>query len=808
MRVRIAASAVAVLAAAAVFPATAGAHATLISSTPAAGAVVAKPPHEVILRFDEPVQPVTGGTDVVTSSGRSVLGGAPHVAPRNASSLVIPLQSGLSDGDYTVRWRIVSTDGHLIAGVLAFGVGLGQPPPQAASTEGSATDWPFLIARFAYFAGLVLLIGGAVFRVAVSAPALAGLPAQRRSMARLRETHRSTQLLTLAAALMLGGGWVALTRQGSEVAGVSFWQAFNHSGPVGSALQATRFGREFGRGIDIAAAFVVAAALASALSRRWPRAALAAAVPAALLGAWTVVVPGISGHAGDPGRGLLAVIVDALHVGAASIWIGGLAQLVFVVPHMLRGLSGSDLTSTRSSIARRFSVIAVGCAIAIAVTGVSRALWEVSSISQIFTTSYGRALIVKTALFGAALVLGYRNRRALDRFTDVRRRAIAELALLGGVLAAVTVLTDLPPANTPPLAEAAPAGGAEVIPLAGGGRLAVWPGRAGENWVAVWARGGAAVHRMTLRRTDGTRVTLALRRVGDADVALAPRLAAGTYAATTSAGTVTLAIGPADRAPVPTPPLAGQGVVAAGEAADLAVGLQRTTPGTARVTLIAPSGGGVPVALVTASGRTAEPCSGTPACYQVPVGNAAEVSTVVVLRSGHAPVKASIRLPADSAPPAADMLRKAAAAYSGLRSVRSENVLASSPTASVSTTYISQAPDRLSIDVHGGQRSIIIGAVRYDLQPNGTWRPSQAVPTPQPNPFWAPGATAIHEAARTARTVQLTLAIPGGPTFFRLWVNARTHLVTRLRMITAAHFMSERELDFNNAPPVIRPRVG
>ena len=60
-------------------------------------------------------------------------------------------------------------------------------------------------------------------------------------------------------------------------------------------------------------------------------------------------------------------------------------------------------------------------------------------------------------------------------------------------------------------------------------------------------------------------------------------------------------------------------------------------------------------------------------------------------------------------------------------------------------------------------------------------------------------------AGGDAATVQLTLVQPGGPTFFRLWVDRRTHLVTRLRMVTAAHFMRERELDPNAAPPVVPP---
>ena len=141
---------------------------------------------------------------------------------------------------------------------------------------------------------------------------------------------------------------MALTREGAEVAGVSFWQAFNHRGPIGSALQATRFGREFGRGIDLGAAFCVAVAAAFAVSRRSRAAALVLAVPAALLGAWAVVVPGLSGHAGDPGLGLPAVVVDAVHTAAAAVWIGGLVQLVLVTPHATRGLPDAERSACAS----------------------------------------------------------------------------------------------------------------------------------------------------------------------------------------------------------------------------------------------------------------------------------------------------------------------------------------------------------------------------------------------------------------------------------------------------------------------------
>jgi copper transport protein len=803
----------AVLASGLALPAAAQAHATLLGSSPEAGSVVAKPPPEVVLRFDQEIQPVAGGTDVVNAANQSVLGGSPHNAPSDVRKLVIPLKPRLPHGDYTVRWRIVSTDGHIVSGVLAFGVGVGQPPPQAASTESSPVDYPYLIARFAYFTGLMLLIGGAVYRLAVFAPVLRTMPEERREMAELRESHRATQLFTLAAVLLLGGGWIALTRQGSEVAGVSFWEAFDHRGPVGSALQATRFGRVFGRGIDVAAVLVVLVAASSGVVRRSRTAAILIGIPAAALAIWAVVVPGLSGHAGDPGEGTLTVIVDALHVAAAAIWIGGVAQLVWVTPHATRGLTGQAQRAARSAIVRRFSTIALGCVVVVAVTGFARALWEVSAVSQIWTTSYGQTLVAKTLLFAGLIGLGYRNRGVLDRFPEIRRGASVELVLMAGLLGAVTLLTNLPPANLPSVpsfASAAPAPGKpNQLALAGGVRLDLWPGTAGPNWVAVKAPGHRSRVTLVLQPSRGAGSAVVLRRSGGMYTGLAQNVPAGSITAQISSGSrvtgATVTVGARTGVLPPPPPPHGLGAVAAEEASDLAVGLQRLGSDRAQVTLIGQTGAGVPDALVTVDGSAALPCARVPACYTATVPTAGRTLNVRIRRPGVGPVHTSIALPPATAPLDPAALARAAHAYRSLASVRSLQILASDPKHSVTTTFISEAPDRLSIDVHGGEQSILIGSTRWDENPNGTWAKTPISPSRLPDAFWAPNATAVHIAARRGRLEQLTLVNPSGPTFFRLWVDPRTHLVQHLRMITAAHFMTEFEGDFNSEPKIHPP---
>ena len=97
--------------------------------------------------------------------------------------------------------------------------------------------------------------------------------------------------------------------------------------------------------------------------------------------------------------------------------------------------------------------------IVLAVSGVIRALWEVSSVSELWTTGYGRVLIAKTVLFAVLLVIGYRNRAILTDFGNATAKRERRAGDRAGVVAAVAVLTNLAPANAPAQDAAAPAGG-------------------------------------------------------------------------------------------------------------------------------------------------------------------------------------------------------------------------------------------------------------------------------------------------------------------------------------------------------------
>lgn len=95
----------------------AGAHAHLHMSVPADHSVVAEAPKQIILQFNEPVQ-LTSVTIQKGDDAATKLGPLPDGAAKEFS-LKVPV---LAAGNYVVKWRVVSDDGHVMADKLSFAV--------------------------------------------------------------------------------------------------------------------------------------------------------------------------------------------------------------------------------------------------------------------------------------------------------------------------------------------------------------------------------------------------------------------------------------------------------------------------------------------------------------------------------------------------------------------------------------------------------------------------------------------------------------------------------------------------------------
>ncbi|HEX6489782.1 MAG TPA: copper resistance protein CopC [Gaiellaceae bacterium] len=413
-------------AAAAAAPA-AWAHARLISSDPADGAVLAQAPTRVTVRFDEAVRVLAGTVVVRNSDRRSVAAGRPKASGQNVT---IPLRR-LADGDYTVRWRILSDDGHTSEGVFAFAVGAGRAPPVAAlSAGGQGPTATNVLSRWLFFAGLLAAAGVALFLPLAWRPAL-----------------RAAGIGGAAEGALWGLAFAGFLLAFLGASGL----VPHHAGA------ATRFSLliEIGGLLAIVGATLSAVAV---VERRVGWLALLAGV--ALL-----PVPSLAGHALDPGQiRPLNVAADLLHVAAAAVWIGGLLALVLALPRVSRSLEPAERARLTAALIPRLSAIALVSVALLAVTGLVRVLSELSALRQLWTSGYGRALLIKTGLLAALVAIGWSNRsRLAPRLTSsgvsatLRRNLLVELALLAGVVTAVAFLTDLAPGRQLARALARPA---------------------------------------------------------------------------------------------------------------------------------------------------------------------------------------------------------------------------------------------------------------------------------------------------------------------------------------------------------------
>jgi copper transport protein len=447
MRSRTSGAVVVVAAAALALPAAASAHAQLVRSVPADRAVLATAPGEARFAFDDSVT-AASGIRAVRNGGASVLRGKPRIL--GGRTLVVPLQH-LSNGDYTVLWRVVSDDGHLISGVIAFAVGARRAPPTPSLTPSGGRSASDVVSRFLFLAGILVAGGGALFRLVV------GIGRER--------------ILLVGFLLAFFGGTGLIS---------------------GHEALSSRFGLAVG----VATVVAAAGATAAAISTVEPQAARVAWLLALLL----LPAPAFAGHALDPGRPRIEVLVDFLHIVAAAAWFGGLVQLAFVLRH--------DPDS-----GRKFSLLALGAVVGLSATGVARAFAELDSVSQVWTTSYGQLLMVKTGLLALLVSLGWVNRyRLLPRraFGALAGTVRIEIVLLAALTVAVAFLTDTRPGRDRQALAALPA----EQPALPSPRAFVVAGEDGDRAVSL----AAAAHR--LRATvvsgegagvDGLDVTIAGR---------------------------------------------------------------------------------------------------------------------------------------------------------------------------------------------------------------------------------------------------------------------------------------------------------
>jgi len=462
-------------------PAVAGAHATIVRTTPADRAVVAKQPADVKLFWDEAVDLGPGSVRLLSATGGEIkTGAATHIGGDRATA-VLKLPAGLDQGTYVVAWRVTSSDSHPVSGAFSFSVGQASSlvtagAPGSSSAIVKAVDG---IARGLSFVGFALAVGGACVLLLL-------WPEGSGSM-------RGRRFLQVGVGSLMVGTVALLLLQGPYTTGGSLLDAFKPS--LLSFSLSTAFGKALGVRIVLTLAF--AALVAEALSRRGenqgpaPAAGPAGADPPApargvLLGAaacavgllltWT-----LTDHSRTGVQVWLGIPAATVHLLAMTLWLGGLALLLVCV-------LAREVHASLVPVVPRFSRMALGCFLALGVTGVYLAWRQAGELAALPGTQFGRMLLIKTAIVLVIIGLAAVSRRAVgagggDLARRLRRTVLAE-AVLGVVVLGVTAgLVNASPAR---VAYSKPVN--VTVPGVNGGKVQVKiePAKQGQNVADIY----------------------------------------------------------------------------------------------------------------------------------------------------------------------------------------------------------------------------------------------------------------------------------------------------------------------------------
>ncbi len=215
-----------------------------------------------------------------------------------------------------------------------------------------------------------------------------------------------------------------------------------------------------------------------------------------LLGELIIGTVALAGHSGSGRYPALGVLLDAVHLAAMAVWLGGLALLVVLLPSSGQpGPSGpvepgepaeratlpagdgdgspvatdGDGSETEPALTTgsvgaamappdeasegvaRFSAVAFACVVALVVTGVVQT-WRVlpGGLGDLTSTDYGRTLLVKLIFVAGLVALGWGSRRLVARRLlgpPLWRSVATEVVIAVAVLVVTAILTGSPPAE-------------------------------------------------------------------------------------------------------------------------------------------------------------------------------------------------------------------------------------------------------------------------------------------------------------------------------------------------------------------------
>lgn len=398
------------------------AHASLQSSIPAPASVLDETPDAIVLDFDEGIEADIASIQLFDADQELVSIGAPSGSASD-DTVVSAGVPDLDDGTYAVVWRVTSVDGHVVDGAFAFQIGATGAVDQdllvQQVSDGVAAD-PAVgraatAARLVMFVGLVLLLGAGVHLL------LAG---------DVQVPARSRRLPLLGAVFVAAGGAAVFALHTASVRAGGLGDAFSVDG--WGDVARTRIGQAMLLRVAVAAGLGATMSAFSHRTTAWWRSL------AVVLAVVLVFTFPAAGHAAGESPQAVWSLIDATHLAAIALWLGGLT---------IFALDGRWWLAEADTSVRRFSTITTVLVPVIIVTGVAQTLQLAGGVDALTDTGWGRRLLAKLTVVSVLIAIGAVSRWLLRSVgaPSIRRTVIAEAALGLVVLGLTASLVSLPP---------------------------------------------------------------------------------------------------------------------------------------------------------------------------------------------------------------------------------------------------------------------------------------------------------------------------------------------------------------------------
>lgn len=380
----------------------ASAHPVIIDSSPKQFQSLDSAPSEASIFFSEPIVLKFSQISVLDSGGDRVDRGTPSNVNGDLASLSIPLNENLTSGTYTVVTKVLSAvDGHVVDSSVVFNIGKGGVTfDQGNITSKNVLDLLSIenaLANIFGYVGHVVLIGAPLIFLWITIPI--------RNFKWILETlkldiftvKRKLLILSIISALLVIFSIILLM----------FFQAISIGGTIGDVIS-TEFGTMVLVRLILSTILLVSLVFLYRKNKKQSDLNTRNIAYIMIFGLILLFTHSLISHAAALDN-FVPILVDYFHIILASIWIGGLIFLGFI---LVPTLSCSSIKVEElkvkliSIIIPRFSRIILPTIALTIITGPSLLYSLENNFPIILSSLYGKILICKLILASIMIALG------------------------------------------------------------------------------------------------------------------------------------------------------------------------------------------------------------------------------------------------------------------------------------------------------------------------------------------------------------------------------------------------------------------